>query len=207
LRDKCLAIDFSRGTIDESALHWRRAFCLARVDERERPDAPWQAEPRIGSEARSRPVLPLKRKDTALAKALKTTANPKAAGDIDALIGAKVRRFRKEAGISQTQLGQSSGITFQQVQKYENGTNRVSVSRLAQIAATLDVPLAAFFESLPDAADKRRKPAGVPIADRLVATTQGLRLAKAFLAIDDTGVRSKLVAVAEALSGRDGSDE
>jgi len=141
-----------------------------------------------------------------LANASSKKPNPKAASDIDALIGAKVRRFRKESGISQTQLGQSSGITFQQVQKYENGTNRVSVSRLAQIAATLDVPLAAFFENLPDAKEKRRKPAGVPVADRLVATTQGLRLAKAFLAIEDGAVRAKLVAVAEALSRTDGAD-
>ena len=126
--------------------------------------------------------------------------NPKATGNIDALIGAKIRRFRNEAGISQTELAQASAITFQQVQKYENGTNRVSVARLAQMAATLGRPLASFLEDLPDSKQGPGGPPSVPLADQLLATEQGLRLVKGFLAIDNQQVRAKLVSLVTALA-------
>jgi len=133
--------------------------------------------------------------------------SPKAAGDIDTLIGAKIRRFRTEAGMSQTELGQASAVTFQQVQKYENGTNRVSVARLAQIASTLGVPLGSFFQDLPDAEKQRGRP-GVPLADQLLATEQGLRLVKGFLAIESQAARAKLVALVAALAhGEDAGDD
>jgi transcriptional regulator with XRE-family HTH domain len=127
-------------------------------------------------------------------------ARPEAASDIDAFIGAKIRRYRTEAGISQTDLGQASAITFQQVQKYENGTNRVSVARLLEIAATLGVPLTTFVEDLPDAGAKRRGRATMARADQLLGTEHGLRLVKAFLAIENQAVRTKLVELAAALA-------
>ena len=130
----------------------------------------------------------------------KQRPNPKAAGDIDTLIGARIRRYRTEAGVSQTELGQASAITFQQVQKYENGKNRVSVTRLAQIAATLGVPLASFFEDLPDLKQRSRGRPDVPLADQLLATEQGLRLVKGFLAIENQQVRAKLVSLVTALA-------
>ena len=61
--------------------------------------------------------------------------------DIDREVGKRLRALREEAGISQTALGDGSGITFQQVQKYENGANRVSVSRLIQFCDVLGVPV------------------------------------------------------------------
>ena len=130
----------------------------------------------------------------------KQRPNPKAAGDIDTLIGAKIRRYRTEAGISQTDLGQASAVTFQQVQKYENGKNRVSVARLAQIAATLGVPLARFFEDLPDPDQRSHGRPDVPLADQLLATEQGMRLVKGFLAIENQQVRAKLVSLVTALA-------
>ena len=130
----------------------------------------------------------------------KQRPNPKAAGDIDALIGARIRRYRTEAGISQTELAQASAITFQQVQKYEKGTNRVSVARLAQMAATLGRPLASFFEELPDSKQTAGGRPGVPLADQLLATEQGLRLVKGFLAIENQQVRAKLVSLVTSLA-------
>jgi transcriptional regulator with XRE-family HTH domain len=86
------------------------------------------------------------------------------------------------------------------VQKYEKGANRVSVARLVQIAGTLGVPLASFFEDLPDTNVKRRSGARVPLADQLLATEQGLRLVKAFLAIENHAVRARVVALVAALA-------
>jgi transcriptional regulator with XRE-family HTH domain len=72
--------------------------------------------------------------------------SPKAPGALDRYVGTRVRQRRLEVGMSQEKLGEALGITFQQVQKYEKGTNRVSVSRLHQIAETLGVPLSYFYE-------------------------------------------------------------
>jgi transcriptional regulator with XRE-family HTH domain len=66
--------------------------------------------------------------------------------EIDRLIGERVRMARQARGRSQTDLGKAVGVTFQQVQKYENGVNRISASRLLRIAETLGLPVAAFFE-------------------------------------------------------------
>lgn len=146
-----------------------------------------------------------------MAKSQKHKRNPtgpKASSDLDALIGAKIRRLRTEAGISQAALAKGSAITFQQVQKYENGQNRVSVSRLAQIAATLDVPLASFFEDFPDLRRERAWSSDVPLADEPLARQQGLRLIKAFLSIENQAVRAKLVSLVAAVAhGDNGSDD
>jgi len=127
--------------------------------------------------------------------------NPKAASDIDGLIGGKIRRFRVEAGMSQTELGTASGITFQQVQKYEKGTNRVSVTRLAQIAQTLGVPLAAFFADFPgDVLDNSRVRAELSPADRIAQTEQGLRLVTASLSIPSESTRTRIVQLVGAIA-------
>ena len=127
--------------------------------------------------------------------------NPKAASDIDRLIGGKIRRFRVEAGMSQTGLGTASGITFQQVQKYEKGTNRVTVARLAQIAQTLGVPLATFFADFPsDVLDRSRAKAELSPADQIAQTEQGLRLVSAFLSIPSESTRTRIVQLVGAIA-------
>ena len=68
-------------------------------------------------------------------------------GPLDAMVGAKVRMLRVSRGVSQTVLAERIGVTFQQVQKYEQGADRVGTSRLAQIASVLDVSANEFFES------------------------------------------------------------
>jgi len=70
---------------------------------------------------------------------------------VDVHVGAHIRLRRKELKISQDTLAQALGLTFQQVQKYERGTNRVSASKLHEIAATLQTPITSFFEGLPEA--------------------------------------------------------
>ena len=81
-------------------------------------------------------------------------------GPIDIHVGERVRLRRNLLGISQTDLGKAVGVTFQQVQKYEKGTNRISASRLFNLSRALDVPISYFFEDLSPAAagGGRRRP-------------------------------------------------
>lgn len=65
---------------------------------------------------------------------------------VDASVGAQVRQFRRQRGMTQTELGDILGLTFQQIQKYERGTNRISASKLAMLAEALNVHVGAFFE-------------------------------------------------------------
>ena len=86
--------------------------------------------------------------------------SPKAPGALDRYVGNRMRVRRLEVGMSQEKLGEALGITFQQVQKYENGTNRVSISRLHQIAQALETPISYFYEGAADGLD-----AGGSLAD------------------------------------------
>ena len=72
---------------------------------------------------------------------------------IDRQIGERLRYYRVARGLTQTQLGQVASITFQQVQKYENGSSRIAASRLVSFARALDVPMGAFFEGIGDVGD------------------------------------------------------
>jgi transcriptional regulator with XRE-family HTH domain len=86
--------------------------------------------------------------------------SPKAPGALDRYVGTRMRVRRLEVGMSQEKLGEFLGITFQQVQKYEKGTNRVSISRLHQIAQALETPISYFYEGAADGLD-----AGGSLAD------------------------------------------
>jgi transcriptional regulator with XRE-family HTH domain len=79
-------------------------------------------------------------------RAKKKKASPRAATPIDAYIGARMRERRAALGLSQEALGKKLGVSFQQVQKYESGVNRVSAARLFEICEALDVSLASMFE-------------------------------------------------------------
>jgi transcriptional regulator with XRE-family HTH domain len=122
-------------------------------------------------------------------KARKAPARPgtvKSPTDIDREIGKRLRALREEAGISQTALGEGSGITFQQVQKYENGVNRVSVSRLLQFCDVLRVPISQVLDGIATSHQPKADPLqalrsgyGVRLAqawDRLNPKTQGAML-------------------------------
>lgn len=124
---------------------------------------------------------------------------------IDKHVGSRVRMRRMMLGMSQEKLGERLGLTFQQVQKYEKGTNRIGASRLQQISAILSVPVAFFFEGAPSGEgtasggfQEGQSPSYV--ADFL-STTEGLSLNRSFLRIKDPKVRRKVVELVRALAG------
>jgi len=102
----------------------------------------------------------------------------KRANNIDVAVGHRIRLFRLNAGLSQTELADQIGVTFQQVQKYEVGANRIGTGRLVRIAAILDIPIAALLEGTAGA-----DPAGSLLA--LIDDRRSFRLAHAFELGDD----------------------
>jgi transcriptional regulator with XRE-family HTH domain len=84
-------------------------------------------------------------------KKAKKKVSPRAATPVDAYLGAQMRDRRNALGLTQEALGKKLGVSFQQVQKYEGGTNRVSAARLFEICKALNVPLASMFERDPTA--------------------------------------------------------
>ena len=118
----------------------------------------------------------------------------------DRHVGARVRMRRMMLSMSQEKLGDALGLTFQQVQKYEKGTNRIGASRLQHIAQILQVPVSFFFEGGPAAEGFRGASAASPayVFDFL-ATRDGLALAKAFTVIEDKKLRRCIVALVEEI--------
>jgi transcriptional regulator with XRE-family HTH domain len=115
----------------------------------------------------------------------------------DAEIGQRVRALRLQRGLSQTELGQLISVTFQQVQKYEKGANRISAGRLQRIAEVLGVPVAYFFAS---PADKETSDAA-PDEGRFLRSEGALRLARAYARIKEPGIRLQLLRLTEAIAG------
>jgi transcriptional regulator with XRE-family HTH domain len=122
----------------------------------------------------------------------------------DKHVGSRVRMRRMMLGMSQEKLGDALGLTFQQVQKYEKGTNRIGASRLYQMSDILQVPVAFFFEGAPSLSARSSGMGEVPspayVADFL-ATTDGLALTKAFVHIKDSKLRRRIVDLVEAIAG------
>lgn len=119
------------------------------------------------------------------------------ASPVDQHVGARVRMRRKLLGMAQDQLAEALGLTFQQVQKYERGENRVSASKLHQIAGLLQVDIGYFFAGLPDPLETRGPDDVGAQADRTVhaflQTPEGLQLAALFPRIGPSRVRRQLV--------------
>lgn len=115
----------------------------------------------------------------------------------DIQVGQRIRLRRRLKGLSQTELAQTCGVTFQQIQKYERGANRVSASKLYEIAQALDAPLDFFFEGLPDSrSDADQTFQCLPEAVMgLASAPGGLLVAEAFVRAGSVG-RAALVAVA-----------
>jgi transcriptional regulator with XRE-family HTH domain len=124
----------------------------------------------------------------------------------DKHVGSRVRMRRMMLSMSQEKLGDALDLTFQQVQKYEKGTNRIGASRLQQIAHILQVPVEFFFEGAPGAQISGRAHSDAPspayVSDFL-ATSDGLALTKAFMRIDDAKLRRRIVDLVEHIAGRD----
>jgi len=133
--------------------------------------------------------------------------NKKKPNPIDIHVGSRVRLRRNMLGMSQEKLGESLGITFQQIQKYEKGTNRVGASRLQAIASILGVPVSFFFEDAPGGNSGQgpgfaEDSSANYVVDFLNAS-EGLQLNRAFVKISDSKVRRKVVELVKALSADD----
>jgi transcriptional regulator with XRE-family HTH domain len=117
-------------------------------------------------------------------------------------VGARVRMRRLMLGLSQEKLADGLGLTFQQVQKYEKGTNRIGASRLQQIANILKVQPQFFFEELPKSRGSVSHDSAPSTAyiNEFVASNDGLALIKAFMAIESSALRRSIVHVVEQIS-------
>ena len=130
----------------------------------------------------------------------------KAPNPIDKHVGSRVRMRRMMLSMSQEKLGDALGLTFQQVQKYEKGTNRIGASRLQQISHILQVPVAFFFEGAPSLHSQpdglREAPSPAYVSDFL-ATSEGLALIKAFMRIKESKLRRRIVDLVEQIGEKE----
>jgi len=129
---------------------------------------------------------------------------------IDTHVGSRVRLRRMLLGMSQEKLGEHLGLTFQQVQKYEKGINRIGASRLFDLSQVLGVPVQFFYEEAPNAGAVTssqavgfgERPAETYVVDFL-ASREGMDLNKAFVRITDLRVRRSIVELVRSLAGDD----
>ena len=123
---------------------------------------------------------------------------------VDKIVGRNVRIFRLAKGLSQTDLADKLGITFQQIQMYEKGTNRIGAGRLQHIAHILHVPVAFFFEGLPQVSGSSEEGAAPlpPYIDDFLATSDGLSLTKSFPRIKNPKLRRSIVDLLEHIAAR-----
>ena len=123
----------------------------------------------------------------------------------DTHVGNRVRERRLALGMSQTKLAEAVGLTFQQIQKYEKGTNRVSGSRLQQFANILKVSVPFFFEGGPNASSQRKTTAidpSITNVSEFISSSDGLALIKAFRKIKDAKLRRGIVNLVEQIADR-----
>jgi transcriptional regulator with XRE-family HTH domain len=116
---------------------------------------------------------------------------------VDQMVGRNIRIYRLEKSLTQTELADELGLTFQQVQKYEKGTNRVGSGRLLKIATFLNIPVTALFKGSDEMADPDKQ----SIFDQL-AKPHANRLLQAFARIDDDGVRRSVVQLVEEIANK-----
>lgn len=128
---------------------------------------------------------------------------------IDVHVGSRVRLRRTMQSMSQEKLGDSLGITFQQIQKYEKGANRIGASRLQNISRVLNTPVAFFFEDAPSGGEGNAP--GMEEANStnyvvdFLSSSEGLQLNRAFVKISDAKVRRKIIDLVKALASDEGS--
>jgi len=142
----------------------------------------------------------------ASAKRSNMADNEKKPNPIDIHVGSRARLRRTMLGMSQEKLGNALGITFQQIQKYEKGANRIGASRLQQIANVLNVPVAFFFEDAPSGTQTvtgmGEENSTTYVVDFL-SSSEGLQLNRAFVKIEDPKVRRKIVDLVKSLATDD----
>ena len=127
----------------------------------------------------------------------------KKANPIDGQVGNRVRIRRMLIGMSQEKLGDHLGLTFQQVQKYEKGINRIGAGRLFEIARILDVPIDFFYDGVGTPSDGVGE-ARAPVME-FVSSTEGLQLSLAFMKIKDPKVRKRVLDLVKSLAEEEGA--
>ena len=131
--------------------------------------------------------------------------------DITTIIGANMRSIRRDAGKNLKEVAGHLGISFQQVQKYEKGTNRIGASRLQQIGAILGVPVEFFFDGAPSGDGTQgtnptggfRDSADPQYVTDFLATSEGVHLNRSFIKIQDPKIRRRIVELVDALAGNE----
>ena len=131
-----------------------------------------------------------------------SSPSPRAANPVDQHVGSRMRVRRQVLGLSQEKLGEALGVTFQQVQKYERGTNRVGASRLHRISQVLEVPVGFFFEGLGAEGQLDQVAEGDqhPLIYDFISSPEGVALAMAVSEIKSKAVRRQLVDLARTLA-------
>lgn len=128
--------------------------------------------------------------------------NEKPASDlahpVDLYVGARLRIRRKVLGLSQTQVAEALGITFQQIQKYERGSNRISASKLYDVASLLEAPVSYFFDGLSETSGGLDDGVAQRVT-KFVSTPEGLELAALFPRLDDRRLRRRVVDLVRAM--------
>ena len=119
---------------------------------------------------------------------------------IDIHVGARIRLKRTMERLSQEKLADQLGITFQQVQKYEKGTNRIGASRLKEISDILTVPVSFFFEGLPSSDEGFSEEDSSSFYTDFLSTAEGIQLNRSFLRIKDPRVRKRILDLVKTLS-------
>jgi transcriptional regulator with XRE-family HTH domain len=133
---------------------------------------------------------------------------------IDVHVGSRIRLRRTLLGMSQERLGESLGLTFQQVQKYERGVNRVGASRLFDLSRVLDVPISFFFDDMPDSlaanfggVTSRRAGGGEsqdPFGDDTLSRRETLELVRAYYRITDPSIRKRVFDLIKSMGPSEG---
>ena len=134
----------------------------------------------------------------------------KAPNPVDKHVGGRVRMRRMMLDMSQEKLGEALGLTFQQVQKYEKGTNRVGASRIQQISEILQVPVSFLFEGGPSTATAGEgggEGTSPTYGSDFLATSEGLALTRAFTRISDAKLRRSIVDLVEKIANHEQPDK
>lgn len=136
---------------------------------------------------------------------------PSTPDPVDVHVGSRVRLRRTLLGMSQEKLGQALGLTFQQVQKYERGANRIGSSRLYQLSQILDVPISFFFDDMAmeagSPAPGLAQPPSPPFEDQHLIKRETLELVRAYYRITDPGIRKRIFDLVKAVAAATGAAE
>jgi transcriptional regulator with XRE-family HTH domain len=128
--------------------------------------------------------------------------SPKAANSIDAHVAGRLRTYRRQLGLSQADVAKQLGVTFQQIQKYEAGINRVGAGRLFQLALLYGMPIGEFFPNSPISVDAAKCTAKTEEIATFATTADGFRLCEAFIKITNPKQRRVVLSLIEDMAAR-----